>query len=513
MIKSLAFFLLLASTLSLSLYAQTRGKKYSEPLRPQFHFSPPQNFMNDPNGLVFYNDEYHLFYQYNPFGNVWGHMSWGHAVSKDLIHWQNLPVALKEENGLMMFSGCAVADINNTSGFFKGIKNGGLVAIYTAHTDTNQSQHIAYSKNNGRSWIKYEKNPVLDLHKKDFRDPKVFWHEQTHRWIMVAALPQERKVNFYSSANLKEWSYLSSFGPAGAPDGIWECPDLIELPIENSRQKKWVLLISLNPGGYAGGSGIQYFIGDFDGTAFRNDNPNDHTMWMDYGKDFYAASTWDHLPGKDIIGIGWISNWQYANTVPTTTWRNAQSIPRVLTLRKIGKSLHLAQNPVASLMQLREQGLTLQSIPLLPNKFYSHPKLRGSCFEMIATIQLKKSDGLEIHLRKGNNEETIVGYDRLREELFLDRRHSGQVAFSKDFPGRFAVPLVVKKGGILKLHLLVDQSSVEVFINDGEKTLTNIIFPNESSEGIEMKAVGDVCQIYSLAFYPLKSIWAGMDSR
>ena len=263
-----------------------------EALRPRFHFTPARNFMNDPNGLVFYKGEYHLFYQHNPFGQIWGHMSWGHAVSQDMLHWQHLPVALAEQGGVMIFSGSAVVDWNNTSGFCQpvGADRSCLVAIYTGHSPGKQTQNLAYSNDRGRTWIKYAANPVVDLGLKDFRDPKVFWHAPTSRWVMATVLADQHKVRFFASPDLKRWQMLSDFGPAGATGGVWECPDLFPLPVDNnSNEIRWVLDVDINPGGVAGGSGGQYFVGSFDGTRFLNENPSSTTLWVDYGKDFYAT--------------------------------------------------------------------------------------------------------------------------------------------------------------------------------------------------------------------------------
>jgi len=276
---------------------------YDETYRPQYHFTPAKNWMNDPNGPIYYKDEYHLFFQYNPFGNVWGHMSWGHAVSRDLVHWQHLPVAIPEENGIMIFSGSTVVDWHNSSGFCKEVsvaEPSCLVAIYTGHTEKLQTQNLAYSNDRGRTWTKYSGNPVLDLHMQDFRDPKVFWHEPSHKWVMVAALPTLHKVRFFGSTDLKHWSTLSDFGPAGGTAGVWECPDLFPLPVEGEGgQTRWVLSINLNPGGLAGGSGDQYFVGQFDGATFVNANPAEQVLWADYGKDFYASTSFSNILATD----------------------------------------------------------------------------------------------------------------------------------------------------------------------------------------------------------------------
>ena len=275
----------------------------SEPWRPLYHFTPAKNWMNDPNGMVYHDGEWHLFYQYNPSGDKWGHMSWGHAVSRDLLAWEHLPLALPEENGIMIFSGSAVMDETNTSGFGKDGK-GPMVAIYTAHTDKNQSQALAFSTDRGRTWTKFSANPVLDIGDKDFRDPKVIWHEPTQRWIMTVAWPVPRKVRFYSSPDLKQWSHLSDFGPAGSVAGIWECPDLFPLGIEGGGAK-WVLIVNVGSGAPATGSGGQYFVGDFDGTVFNLDAPP--PVKVDEGTvlaDFERANYGDWKATGDCFGTG-----------------------------------------------------------------------------------------------------------------------------------------------------------------------------------------------------------------
>ena len=329
-----------------------------EALRPRFHFTPARNFMNDPNGLVFYKGEYHLFYQHNPFGQAWGHMSWGHAVSRDMLHWEHLPVALREEDGVMIFSGSAVVDWNNTSGFCEpvGDDRSCLVAIYTGHGRGKQTQNLAFSNDRGRTWTKYASNPVVDLGLRDFRDPKVFWHAPTSRWVMVTVLADQHKVRFFGSPDLKRWEVLSDFGPAGATGGVWECPDLFALPVDDKPDEtRWILDVDINPGGVAGGSGGQYFIGSFDGTRFVNENPPATTLWADYGKDFYASLSFSDIPPADgrRIWMGWISNWQYANEEPTVIWRGAQSMPRALALRRLPDGVRLVQQPVTELRSLR----------------------------------------------------------------------------------------------------------------------------------------------------------------
>jgi fructan beta-fructosidase len=299
-------------------YCSCAGAQYDQPYRPQIHFSPRQHWTNDPTGLVYFEGEYHLFFQHNPVGDVWGHMSWGHAISKDLVHWQPLPVALPEENGTMIFTGSAVVDDKNTSGFCNGGKPC-LVAVYTGHTPPIQTQNIAYSNDRGRSWTKYARNPVLNLNMSDFRDPDVFWSNEGNCWIMAVSLPNDHKIRFYRSSNLKNWERAGEFGPSGATSGQWECPDFFPLPVDgDERNTRWVLKIGINPGALQGGSGEQYFVGRFDGTRFINENPASTTLWSDYGKDCYCALTFKNLPpAQGPVMLGWMSNWQYAAKVPT----------------------------------------------------------------------------------------------------------------------------------------------------------------------------------------------------
>ncbi len=323
------------------------------------HFSPQQHWTNDPNGLVYFRGEYHLFFQYNPFGDEWGHMSWGHAVSTDLLHWHELPVAIPEQDGMMIFTGSVVVDRENTSGFCAP-KTECLVAVYTGNSDKAhgnlQTQNIAYSRDSGRTWTLYTGNPVLDLHMADFRDPSVSWDDKEHHWVMAVSLPKEHKVRFYSSPNLKQWTQLSDFGPAGDVAGDWECPDLLRIPAANGQgEGMWALKVGLNPGAPQGGSGEQYFLGSFDGKSFTaSSDPGAHG-WTNYGKDDYCAISFNGLPKREKpVLIGWMSNWQYAAKLPTSPWRGQMSLPRRLSLLKDGAGLALEQEPVIA--PLREAG-------------------------------------------------------------------------------------------------------------------------------------------------------------
>jgi sucrose-6-phosphate hydrolase SacC (GH32 family) len=332
---------------------------FTEEFRPRVHFTPQQNWMNDPNGLLYYKGKYHLFYQHNPSGILWGNMSWGHAESSDLFTWEHLPVAIACTDTTGMFSGSAVVDHTNSSGF-GSLENPPMVAIYTVHfnDESNQSQHIAYSLDEGVTWVKYADNPVLDLGMKDFRDPKVTWESSTQTWLMTVAKPQEFKIAFFRSKDLKNWSHLSDFGPLGAVSGIWECPDLFPLPTP-SGETKWVLIVSLNPGGITGGSGTQFFIGDWDGTHFTSDQ--DAIKWIDYGRDNYAGVTFNDAPDNRRIFLGWMCNWDYASKLPSPIWRTSMTTPRELALQEVNGQLLLTTHPIAELRAPVDESFLISS--------------------------------------------------------------------------------------------------------------------------------------------------------
>ena len=498
----------------LGLGPPAQDPSYDQPWRPQYHFTPPQNFMNDPNGTVFYKGEYHLFYQYNPEGNVWGHMSWGHAVSRDLVHWQNLPVALPEDPGnFMVYSGSAVVDWNNRSGLCKNPDpqdRSCLVAIYTAAYKDRQKQHIAFSNDRGRSWTNYSGNPVADLDAPDFRDPNVFWYPPQHKWVMVAVLADERTLVVLDSPDLKHWSKRSTFGPAGDVAGQWECPDLFELPVEGSNEQKWVLIVNRNPGAPAGGTGVRYLIGKFDGANFTSEVPDAPALWADWGKDFYATNTWNDMPPSDgrRVWIGWFSNWQYANTEPTVLWRGAQSIPRTLMLRRYADGLRLVQRPVRELESLRREKFRIVNASVEEvNQKIRDAGIKGEVYEFEAELRPGQAGEIGFRLRsnKTKDVETLVGFDAVRSEAYVDRTRSGEVSFSKDFPGRHSAQ--VEQKASVKLRVFVDRSSVEVFVNDGERVLSERIYPPPGSDGIEIYSKGAGARVVSLTLWELKSVW------
>jgi sucrose-6-phosphate hydrolase SacC (GH32 family) len=660
----------LAATLS-SLAANPPGY-YSELFRPQYHFTPEKNWMNDPNGLVYYEGEYHLFYQYNPFGNTWGHMSWGHAVSPDMVHWKHLSLALPEADGVMIFSGSAVIDWKNSSGFGKDGKPP-MVAIYTGYNTTNNLQYqcIAYSNDKGRTWAKYFGNPAININSKDFRDPKVQWYEPKKSWLMTVSLSTQHKVRFYSSPNLKDWTLLSEFGPAGGTAGVWECPDLFELPVQGTNEKRWVLAVNINPGSIAGGSGGQYFIGQFDGTKFTPDadsllkpvpafapegqiiadfegkdygdwkttgdafssspaqgrfadqNPVDgylghglvnsynhgdvstgtltspefeitkpflnfligggsqkdtrmdllvdgkivrtasgqdseqlawrswdvrefkkqkailqivdqatggwghisvdqitladapaHTasesaLWFDYGPDYYAAVSWSDIPKSDgrRLWLGWMSNWQYGQDVPTSPWRSAMSIPREVGLRQTADGIRLVQKPAREMESLRDQHFKFKGDDITEaNAWLAKNQIQGNRLEWVVELEPQSTGVAGMKVLKGNKEATVIGVDRDRGTVFVDRTQSGNVSFNPKFPGVYDAPLATRNGKV-KLHIFVDACSVEVFVNDGERVVTALVYPSGGSRGVEFFGTDSGAKIRSLNVWTLKSIW------
>jgi sucrose-6-phosphate hydrolase SacC (GH32 family) len=478
---------------------------YEQPYRPQVHFSPREHWTNDPNGLVYFDGEYHLFYQYNPFGDVWGHMSWGHAVSRDLLEWRELPVALPEENGIMIFTGSTVVDERNTSGFCVNGKPC-MVAVYTGHTPETashaalQTQNLAYSNDRGRTWTKYPGNPVLNLNLADFRDPHVFWSEQAQRWVMAVTLPNDHKVLFYGSSNLKQWTRLSEFGPAGATDGQWECPIMIELHLDgDAHRTRWLLKVGLNPGGLQGGSGEQYFVGTFDGARFVNENPASTTLWTDYGKDCYCALPFNGMRRGDApVMIGWMNNWQYAAMLPTHPWRGQMTIPRRLALRTLPEGIRLVQEPVEALGELREKHLAWDG------KSVDAALTRS--FELHSETALTSAEEAGWKLLSDGPVYTLVGYNRTRGEIFVDRTHSGVTDFSRDFPVRTAAPLKIGNAP-LRLTILVDRSTVEVFAQGGQVAITNLVYPPADAQSIEFYSRGGKVRHIGVDAWSLRSTW------
>ena len=628
-----------------------------EPYRPLYHFTPAKNWMNDPNGMVWHDGEWHLFYQYNPFGDKWGHMSWGHAVSRNLLTWEHLPLALAEEDGIMIFSGSAVVDEKNTSGFGQDGQPP-LVAIYTGHREGRQDQRLAYSNDRGRTWTKFPGNPVLDVKMADFRDPKVFWHEATARWVMTVALSAEHKVHFYTSPDLKAWQYAGEFGSAGATGGLWECPDLFPLAVEGGT--KWVLIVNINPGGPSGGSAGQYFVGDFDGKTFTAYGPGipastpavepagevladfekgygdwkatgncfgdkpaagrfdgqhplpgfkgaglvntflkgdasqgtltspaftigkdwlsfligggaqagktcvnlkvggkvvhsatghdnealdwvswnvsalrgqqaqieivdaatggwghvnaDHfvagdapafparqgALWLDHGPDFYAGITWSGGPPGDSrrILLGWMSNWQYANDVPTSPWRSAMSLPRELTLRKAGAGYRLAQQPVREIATLGSAASTFTGGSMeQANAWLTKEQITGDKLDLTVTLAFAADKTAALDVLADGATATKIIANSGTATLSVDRTHSGNTGFHPDFSRIATAPLLLPPGNEITLRILIDACSVEVFTADGLTALTTLVLPPPGARNLRINSAGNVRSI------------------
>ena len=467
-----------------------------EKFRPTYHFSPLYGWMNDPNGMVYKDGEYHLFYQYNPYGSKWGNMSWGHAISQDLVNWKHLPVAIAPDALGTIFSGSAVVDFDNTAGFGAGA----IIAIYTQNSDR-QVQSIAYSTDNGRTFTKYENNPVLTSEARDFRDPKVFWYESTKRWIMVLAVGQEMQI--FSSPNLKDWTFESRFGEGqGAHGGVWECPDLFELPVEGTNDKKWVLLCNLNPGGPFGGSATQYFVGSFNGKEFVNESPS-KTKWMDWGEDHYATVTWSDAPDNRRIAIAWMSNWQYANDVPTSQYRSPNSVPRDLSLFTVDGETYLQSAPSPELLALRDASKK-RSFKVNGTRTIKEmiPGNDGA-YEIELTIENQHADVIGFRLYNDKGEEVDMQYDMKEKKFSMDRRKSGDVGFNENFPMLTWTAIESGKDE-LKLRLFVDKSSVEAFGDGGRFVMTNQVFPSEPYTHIDFYSKGGAYKVDSCVIYKLK---------
>lgn len=483
---------------------------FKEAYRPQFHFTPKEMWMNDPNGLVYNNGIYHLFYQFYPADIVWGPMHWGHATSKDLVYWEHKPIALYPDENGYIFSGSAVLDKNNTSGLGTS-DNPPLVAIFTYHNKNKeeeglndfQTQGIAFSLDNGESWTKYQNNPVIGNEGiRDFRDPKVFWHEPTQNWIMVLVAGDHAKI--YSSTDLISWVYLSEFGKeAGAHGGVWECPDLFQLKVSDSGEEKWILIISVNPGAPNGGSGTQYFIGEFDGTSFKSTQKE--AKWLDWGTDNYAGITYNHEPNGQRIFIGWMSNWDYARDTPTKEWRSAMTVPRKLSLIKSGNSYELTNYP------LEDLGTIFESV------IKTDLKIAAGEFESIASDTYNQSEirfttadrKFEFSFNNSLDEELILTIDGDQELFLLDRINSGKTAFKEEFAQSIhKMPITNLPDGEIEVRILMDWSSIEVFINTGQYVMTSQVFPNEDYTNlIFTNTSSSMLTIKDLEVNRAESIW------
>ena len=430
-----------------------------EKYRPVYHHTPAWGWMNDPNGMFYKDGVWHLYFQYNPYGSQWENMTWGHSTSTDLIHWTFQGAPIEADAWGTIFSGSAVVDHNNTAGFGKGA----VVAMYTSAGE-NQTQSIAYSNDNGQTFTKYDGNPVLTSNTPDYRDPHVFWNEDIKRWNMIMAEGQH--MDIYSSADLKEWKLESQFGAEyGNHGGVWECPDLMKMKVRGTDEYKWMLLCNINPGGPFGGSATQYFVGQFDGHKFTCESAPEVTKWMDYGKDHYATVTFDNAPDGRHVAMAWMSNWQYANQVPTMQYRSANSVPRDLDLYEYQGQTYCGVTPSPELAAARPKKAT--------------KTLTEAC-EMVVTLK----GNATITLANDKGEQVVMTYDEKSRTFAMDRTKSGQKEFSDDFAALTVAPV---HGKMSQLRLFIDRSSIEAFDADGKMAMTNLVFPTKPYNKVLVK--------------------------
>jgi fructan beta-fructosidase len=466
--------------------------------RPAIHFTPESGWLNDPNGLVYYAGEYHLFYQYVPdIGGAGAAKSWGHAVSTDLVAWEHLPVALVLDELGAIWSGSAVVDPHDSSGFFDG--GSGLVALFTHWRDGVQAQSLAYSRDRGRTWTKYEGNPVIAAPElRVFRDPKVCWHAPTGRWVMVVTIGQS--VRFYASPDLRAWRATGEFGAGhGSQGGVWECPDLFPLPIEGADgAERWVLLVSLNG---PEGSWMEYFVGDFDGETFESAHPAGTVLPFDRGRDYYAAISWSDVPPEDgrRLTIGWMSNWRYARDLPTTPWRGALTVPRALALRQTPAGPRIVQRPVAELRRLRGPVQRRSAQRLVPDAPLALPP-PDAALELLLTVVPGASGAFRLAIGAGADSGIVVGYDAGVGQVSIERGAPPSLA---TFGGRRAVPLALVDGA-LALHLFLDRCSLELFADDGAIALTELFLAPVDDLSLRLSAIGGAVESVSLEVYPLR---------
>jgi len=482
---------------------------YQESFRPQFHFAPEKNWMNDPNGMVFYKGVYHLFYQYYPKDIIWGPMHWGHVTSTDLIHWTNKKIALFPDKLGYIFSGSAVVDFENTSGL--GSKeNPPMIAIFTYHNPDGekagrtdyQTQGLAYSIDEGETWEKYDGNPIIaNPNRKDFRDPKVFWNEETKLWNLVLVAGDH--AQFYSSTNLIKWELNGEFGKkTGAHGGVWECPDLFKLKVGESGEEKWVLFISINPGAPKGGSGTQYFIGDYNGKTFKT--VQKEAKWVDFGTDNYAGVTFNNAPDNKRIFIGWMSNWQYATLTPTKKWRSAMTLPRSLSLEKINNNYVLKSTVVPELKKALSLKYYKKNISLTSD---IKAKFEYEFLNQSAIKFKSEAKNLKLVFSNAVNDSLVLDYDAQKKLFSIDRTHSGLVNFEEHFGKEIHHTEVPNLGtNSIEYHIILDWSSVEIFLNDGIYSFTEQLFPKKPYTKLSIKSDAN-CEIKNLTINKINSIW------
>ena len=471
-----------------------------ESYRPVYHHTPPYGWMNDPNGMFYKDGVYHLYYQFNPYGSTWGNMHWGHSTSTDLVSWKHEDIALAPDAWGSIFSGSCVVDHDNTAGFGAGA----VIAIYTSAKPTLwgdcQTQSLAYSLDNGYTFTKYAHNPVLTSTERDFRDPKVFWYAPDKHWVMLLAVGQEMEIHI--SADLKEWKKESTFGAKqGAHGGVWECPDLVELPVEGTGRKRWVLICNLNPGGPFGGSAAQYFVGSFDVKTFVKESPA-VTKWLDWGKDNYATVTWSNAPLERCIALGWMSNWQYQAILPTKQYRGENTIARDLTLYDQGGELYLKSSPSPEIKKIRKEKVSMPSFNV--SDTYEIAELlkdNSGTYELEMTIKNISAGKVKFCLSNEKGNKVDMYYDMKRKLFVMDRSLSGKVDFSKEFPAVTVAPIAETKE--IQIRLFVDKSSIEAFGEDGKFVMTNLVFPDAPYNRISFQSEDGSYKVSSLKLYKL----------
>ena len=451
-------------------YSDSFDTKNVEKHRPVYHHTPQYGWMNDPNGMFYKDGVWHLCYQFNPYGSQWENMTWGHSTSTDLVHWKAEPTAITPDALGTIFSGCCVVDKNNTAGF----GNDAVIAFYTS-AGARQMQSMAYSTDGGKTFTKYKNNPIITSNVPDFRDPHVFWNAEAGFWNMILAAGQQMSI--YSSKDLKEWKHESDFGAEyGNHGGVWECPDLMKMKVRGTDKEKWMLICNINPGGPFGGSATQYFIGEFDGHKFTCEDEPSETKWMDYGKDHYATITFDNAPDGRHVGVAWMSNWQYANQVPTKQFRSANSIARDFGLFEYNGETYCSVSPAKEMDAVRGQRISSPS---------------ETC-EIV--VQLKGD--AQLTLRNSKGEKVVITYDAVEQTIDFDRRRSGDVSFSEAFPCIVTSPTY---GQAKTLRIFVDRCSIEMFEGDGKMSMTNLVFPSEPYNKLIVKGKAKAT-VYKLKF-------------
>ena len=501
-----------------------------EIFRPVYHHTPAYGWMNDANGLVFKDGEYHLYFQYNPYGSVWGNMHWGHSVSRDLVHWQHLPVAIERDTMGHIFSGSCVVDARNDAG--TGTNN--IIAFYTSHRSTQpghqrQVQCMAYSSDNGRTFTKYEGNPIITPFDglENFRDPKVFWYAPQEKWVMIVSA--DKNMRFYESRNLKDWTYMSEWGEGYGPQpNQFECPDFIQLPVDGDKQRmKWVMIVNINPGFVYGGSGTMYFVGDFDGHRFTCDTKPDCVKWLDWGKDHYATVCFSNT-GDRTIAVPWMSNWQYANLTPSKgQYRSANALPRELNLYTAADGqLLLSAAPVKELSSLRGKEEKIGDFNL-GEKRVEHVADNGA-FELQFHVQPAAKGRTGVELSNAEGEKTLIYFDAENGRVVMDRAESGIVDFGKDiephqletsssrracvdgllhFVNDFAHATWAPVSDLAAAHevrIFADRSSIELFVDGGRIAMTNLVFPTKPYDRLRFFS-DEKAQVKQAVLYPMNA--------